>query len=145
MKKTRKLTARKTTRKIATKAKTTARKTDDLNNRIQIIENCSADYVISIHQNSFSDPSVHGAQIFYHSEGPAKELANMIQKEVNPERVAKSNTRYYMLRKTKCPAVIAECGFLSNPFETEQLKKDDYQKQIAQLIATGVDLYITSH
>ena len=122
-----------------------ARKTDDLDNRIGIADEASADYLISIHQNSFSDPSVHGAQMFYYSDGPSGDLAGAIQAAVNPERTAKANTSYYMLRKTKCPAVIVECGFLSNPNEAGLLKSEEYQKQIATLIAQGIDTYISSH
>ena len=122
-----------------------ARKTDDLDNRIGIAEENSADYLISIHQNSFGDPSVHGAQMFYYSEGPSKDLACAIQTAVNPERTAKSDKSYYMLRKTKCPAVIVECGFLSNPNEAGLLRSEEYQKQIATLIAQGIDDYISSH
>lgn len=124
------------------------KKITDMKKRCEIIENANADIVVSIHQNSFSQESVHGAQVFYYeysTEG--KVLAEKIQSSIKQiadsdnGRAAKSNSTYYMLVHTPCPTVIVECGFLSNGQETKQLLSDDYQEKIAEAICAGVNMY----
>lgn len=129
-----------------------SKKTDDLNHRISIIEEASPLVAISIHQNSFQDSSVSGAQVFYYNDtSDSKLLADSIQSALvsgldpSNRRTAKSNTSYYMLKKTSCPTVIVECGFLSNPSEAALLNTEQYRQQTAQAICTGIDNYINSH
>lgn len=129
-----------------------SKKTDDLNHRISIIEDASPIVAISIHQNSFQNSSVSGAQVFYYNDaGDSKLLADSIQSalisELNPakKRTAKSNTSYYMLKNTSCPTVIVECGFLSNPSEAALLNTEQYQQQTAKAICAGIDNYINPH
>ncbi len=125
------------------------KKAADMRERCRIIEENAADIVVSIHQNSYTDSSVAGAQVFYykHSKSGA-ELAQIIQdslkNNVNPDnnRLIKANDSYYMLIHTKCPTVIVECGFLSNPGEAEKLSEEDYQKQIAEAISDGIKEYL---
>lgn len=59
---------------------------------------------------------------------------------LNPEnnRAAKSNDSYYLLKKTSCPIVIVECGFLSNAKECALLETDYYQEKTAWTIHMGV-------
>ncbi|BBF44732.1 N-acetylmuramoyl-L-alanine amidase [Lachnospiraceae bacterium KM106-2] len=124
------------------------KKSVDLRKRVAIINDNDIFLAVSIHQNSFTQQSSKGAQVFYHasSEG-GKILAEIIQEQIKASindgnhRVAKSNESYYMLKKTKCPLVIVECGFLSNPSEAELLLKDDYQEQMAEAIYQGIDQY----
>ena len=125
-------------------------KVGDLNGRCQIIndtyrtnEQC---IMISIHQNSFTQQSVHGAQCFYYQRADnSKRLAEIIQKKLNEqinterEKRAKPNDSYYMLINSKCPAVIIECGFLSNALEEQKLTNQNYQKKLSKIIAQGVD------
>lgn len=125
----------------------TNKKTDDLNNRIKIINEASPEIVVSIHQNSFQDPKVSGAQVFYYGD-ETKEAADILQSELvaglNPEnhRIAKSNTSYYLLKNTPFPVVIVECGFLSNPSEEELLNNDAYRQKTAEAIYNGIDKYL---
>lgn len=127
------------------------KKTADLNARIDIMEQQQVDFVISIHQNSYPDQQVHGAQCFYyHQSAEGKALAEYLQKALvkisDPEnkRLAKANDNYYILKNSSCPVVIVECGFLSNPEEAELLTTDSYQNKIALSIATGIDSYLRS-
>lgn len=114
------------------------KKRADLNNRLDIIHSSGADLAVSIHQNSFTGESVKGAQVFYHTKSPqGKMLAETIQaqlkKTINDgnHRKAKSNSDYYMLRKTECPLVIVECGYLSNANEEKLLNDQEYQEKMA--------------
>lgn len=121
------------------------KKTSDMNNRIEIINEAKADCLISIHQNSFTDSNVFGAQVFYYSESEeakklAEEIQSTIKKEVSPEnnRSIKSGNDYFILRKSVCPGVIVECGFLSNKEETAKLVDEGYQLKLAKAIAEAV-------
>lgn len=127
----------------------TNKKTSDMNNRIEIINGVDADCLISIHQNSYTDGSVKGAQVFYHGTSKeSRELAETLQKylisEVDPEnhREAKQGNDYFILRRSICPGVIIECGFLSCPSETAKLIDEAYQNKIADAITKSVcELY----
>lgn len=125
-----------------------SRKVSDLNNRCKLMNESDAALTICVHQNSFTDPSVKGAQVFYCSGSEdGRKVAELIQtsirENVDPDnaREIKENDSYYMLKNTGIPIVIVECGFLSNAEETELLKDAEYQAKIAQAIAEGVLKY----
>lgn len=125
------------------------KKMADLNKRIDIIHSSQADFAVSIHQNSFGEEYVKGAQIFYYDRSAeGKKLANILQeqlrKSLNEEnhRKAKANDSYFMLKKTECPLVIVECGYMSNYEEAELLTKEEYQEKMAWAIHLGIMQYI---
>ena len=125
-------------------ANATNEKISDMKQRVAKMNSEQPDAVISIHQNSYTDSSVKGAQVFYYShsregEAVAKILQESLQ-EIDPEnhRRAKANETYYLLRRTKVPTVIVECGFLTNPEEAEKLSGEEYQEQIAEAVAKGI-------
>lgn len=116
----------------------TNKKRADLNNRIDLIHSSKAELAISIHQNSFTEEYVKGAQVFYYQQSSqGKKLAEMIQTQLkltiddDNHRKAKSNSTYFMLTKTECPLVIVECGYLSNHKEAELLLEEEYQEKMA--------------
>ena len=124
------------------------KKTADMKRRCLMAEECKADILVSIHQNSYQSEGVKGAQVFYYSHSDEGEkLAKSIQKgfqtvvSPNNGREAKANDSYYILLNVKCPAVIAECGFLSNYEEAELLEKEDYQEKVAEAICSGIEEY----
>lgn len=126
----------------------TNKKTADMKKRCLMAQECDADILVSIHQNSYQSEGVKGAQVFYYSaSSEGKKLAEIMQncfKEIlDPDngRQAKANDSYYILLNVKCPAVIAECGFLSNYEEAELLENESYQKKVAEAVATGIDGY----
>lgn len=103
---------------------------------------------ISIHQNSYTSEDVKGPQVFYYSQSkPGIVLAEIVQDTINAElqierpREEKANDNYYMLVHTDCPSVIVECGFLSNWEEAQLLRDEQYQKQLVDSIAKGVNEY----
>ena len=103
------------------------------------------DMMISVHQNSFPEKNVHGAQVFYYkNSNEGKKLADCIQTQLknnldkNNNRAAKINSSYFILKKIIKPSVIVECGFLSNDNELENLLDDDYQNKIAWGIYLGI-------
>lgn len=129
--------------------KASSQKVSDMRNRVKIIEDADPVVTISIHQNSYTNSSVKGAQTFYYGESAeGKLLAETLQKSLienlDPAnyREAKANESYYLLKKTPTPTVIVECGFLSNPDEELKLQKEDYQGKIVDAICEGLLAYL---
>lgn len=127
----------------------TNKKVQDLQRRVEVIHKAAPVCAVSIHQNSYSEPEVKGAQVFYYTDSPeGKKLAEILQqsmiKTLDPEnrRMAKGNTSYYLLKKTDVPLAIVECGFLSNPEEAELLRSDSYQQKIAEAVCDGILQYL---
>ena len=126
------------------------KKVQDMKRRLEIIENADPVMVVSIHQNSYHEEYVKGAQVFYYATSEnSKQLAEIIQeqlKALDPEnkREAKGNDSYFLLKKTSKPIVIVECGFLSNREEAAELATSFYQEKVAWNIHMGVMKYINS-
>lgn len=119
-------------------------KKKDLEERIQLINSTNPTLALCIHQNSYPDAAIKGAQVFYYTPSEeAKEAATIVQEElrtVDPSntRAIKANDTYYMLKNTKVPTIIVECGFLTNPEEAEKLTNEEYQDQLAKAICDGI-------
>lgn len=123
----------------------TNKKSSDMKNRVGIINGANADCLISIHQNSYMDASAKGAQVFYYGTSEescdlAKRIQALLISDVDPEnhREVKEGNDYYILRKSTCPGVIIECGFLSCPEETSKLVDEGYQDKIAEAVTKAV-------
>ena len=115
----------------------------DMKKRKQIIEDCKADIVISVHQNSCPIPSRRGGTVFFDkSSKSGKALADAIQAELNSlEECVKKNDAlagdYYMLKCTDNPSVIVECGFLTNAEDDRLLNTEEYRDKVAYAIFKG--------
>lgn len=125
------------------------KKVQDMKRRIKLIDEASPALTVSIHQNSYPEEYVHGAQVFYYTGSTqGQQLAESIQaqlvKKVDSEnkRQVKANDSYYLLKKTDVPIVIVECGFLSNSAEAEKLCTQEYQIRVAWAIHMGIMQYL---
>lgn len=128
-----------------------ARKLADLKLREEMIVNSDADLFISVHVNSIPDARWRGAQVFYHKDGHeggaavAKAIQGAIREHIgNTEREALAIKQVYLLKKATVPAVLVETGFLSNPEELKLLTSKEYQEQMAEAIADGIEEYVDS-
>ncbi|MBQ7920798.1 MAG: N-acetylmuramoyl-L-alanine amidase [Lachnospiraceae bacterium] len=126
-------------------------KNGDMRARLRAIEDAGAVIAVSIHQNSFTDGGVQGAQVFYHeSSGEGQELAKSIQESLwerldsEKKREIKADNSYYLLKNSSIPMVIVECGFLSNSRELELLQQETYQRQVAWAIYMGIEKYLNA-
>lgn len=122
-------------------------KITDMEKRVEKIEKVKPDLVVSIHMNSFSMPSEHGAQCYY-QEGDevAKNIADCIQEQLknNLEDNARdfaNHGDYYLLNSTDYPTVIVECGFLTNANDEGLLTTEEYQSKMAYAIMCGIFNY----
>ena len=120
------------------------RKASDLRTRVQTVNDLKSPLLVSIHQNLFPDARYSGAQVFYDPAGEGQALAEALQASfrntVNPgsRREIKKAEGIYLMENVSCPAVLIECGFLSNPKEESNLSSSEYQKNLCILIATEV-------
>ncbi len=124
---------------------TTARqmKVSDMKNRLALYEQAAT--VISIHENHFSVPKYAGAQVFYSGNHPdSVRLAEAIRTQIltgiqpdNRRELKKATDGIFLLYHTKTPAVLVECGFLSNPAESASLKEPAYQQKMAFAVCLG--------
>jgi N-acetylmuramoyl-L-alanine amidase len=124
------------------------KKVSDLKQRVHIVNNTEDAYLISIHQNYFSDGRYSGAQVFYASTEQSKELALLLQRQFplylqkENKRTIKKASGVYLMEHIDCPGVLIECGFLSNPTEAANLGDPVYQKKLCCVIATGVSNFL---
>ena len=125
-------------------------KRKDMEERKRIIEKAEPAAVISVHMNKYGSSSRRGAQVFYYENNEnGKKLAECIQESFNgmEEAVRKCSALsgdYYIVRCTRYPSVICECGFLSNPQDEALLVTDEYQDKIAYEIFKGVISYLSA-
>ncbi len=122
----------------------------DMQNRIKIINDANADVMISLHLNFFSSSKTRGATAFFNADDKnSKTLAESIQRFFN---LSSGQTRdlsalkgdYFLLNQANCPAVICECGFLSNEEEEKLLLTETYRQEISQLIFKGATAFLLS-
>lgn len=119
----------------------------DLSARVALANQRRVDVMISIHADSFADPSVLGPRT-YHQAGSAegKRLADAVQRELraltgNGSTEGKA-ANFYITRNTTMPAILVEIGFLSNPEEETLLRSPVYRERLASAIARGVRRYL---
>ena len=128
------------------------KKTSDLHNRIKIMEETDNAIFVSIHQNKFPDGKYSGTQVFYSpkTKDESQVLAQTIQDYIvntlqkdNKRQIKECGTSVFLMYNAVKPAVLVECGFLSNYEETQKLKSSEYQKKIAFCIAMGIQNYLS--
>ena len=121
------------------------RKVSDLRNRASFVNGIPNAVLLSIHQNSLpSSPVTHGAQTFWNRQEGAEALARTLQAGLNPvvnthraKEPKQIPDSIYLMNHVDAPAVLVECGFLSNREEAARLQQADYQKMLAAVIAVG--------
>jgi N-acetylmuramoyl-L-alanine amidase len=126
------------------------RKTQDLMNRQKIALQYENAIFISIHMNSFPIEKYSGAQIYYSKNNPQSEIiANQIQsafKTIQPNntrQIKPADQSIFLLYRLNCPAILAECGFLSNSLECNKLSDDAYRTQVADVLFGAISKYVS--
>ena len=122
------------------------KKMSDLNARMEIIKRANPNLVISIHMNSFSSQSAHGASTYYRSGDESGQIvSDLIQQSLNTYLGAPSTKGkvgdYYILNESYYTAVLIECGFLSNPEEERLLNTDEYLEKFVDAVYNAILLY----
>ncbi len=129
------------------------KKFNDLNNRLLFTNSVENPIFISIHQNKFPVEKYYGLQVYYSvnnsesfllSELIQQKNAEFLQPE-NNRQVKKAGRNIFLLHRLNCPAVLVECGFLSNSNEEQLLSDSGYQKKLAFIIFSSVMDYLNSN
>lgn len=122
------------------------KKASDLRNRVEQVEAIPNALLISIHQNTYAGSGrYHGAQVFYADAESSQPLARHTQEILrqaldpgNTRQAAKLPGAVYLMDHVTCPAILVECGFLSNPEEDALLRNPGYQTKLAAALASAL-------
>lgn len=123
------------------------RKQADLDRRVKLADSTPNAVLISIHQNKYPSAGPRGAQVLFREDAESIRLAGLVQERFKAalgESVRSSvpiSDSIYLMRKVRCPAVLIECGFLSNPEESKLLRSEAYQTKLALCIACACAEY----
>ena len=123
----------------------------DLTARRRIAEETENPVFVSIHMNSFPESRYSGLQVFYSPNDPlseclAAEIRQYTRQYIQPNNhreIKAANSSIYLLDRLQCPAVLVECGFLSNPEESILLANPDYQQKVAFVLFCSIMSYIS--
>lgn len=117
------------------------KKKADQNARLELIGSTPGAVLISIHQNYYPSETPYGIQVFYGTVEGSQSLAVLMQNNLTVElcpdnrRVAAQiDSGIYLMREAECPAVLVECGFLSNPSERDKLEDPTYRGELAAVL-----------
>lgn len=129
---------------------TREKKNSDLHNRVNIINSNPNNILVSIHQNKFEQAQYSGTQMFYSKNHPdsillAEELRKSVTGFLQPDNkreLKQAEDTIFILKKAEIPAVIVECGFLSNAEEAKKLSDEAYRQQMAFSIYCGIIGYL---
>lgn len=118
------------------------KKVSDLHNRAQLVGELEGAVLVSIHQNTFPQSKYHGTQVFFAPTQGSQVLAETCQQTIQA-KLQPDNSRQakpiadnvYLMNHVNCPAVLVECGFLSNPEEEAMLRQEGYQTKLAAVLA----------
>ena len=121
-------------------------KLEDLRSRVDFVKKYENSVFISIHMNKYPEEYCKGLTVYYSPNDPeSEELGKSIRESTlkylqpnNKRPMKKATSALYVLNRATVPAVLVECGFLSNTEEAELLKTESYQKKLALTIACGI-------
>lgn len=119
-------------------------KSADQNARIKLINSVPDGVLISIHQNFYPDSRPSGSQVLYAATDGSRELGELTHAAIvealcpdNRRVAAQIDSDIYIMRSVHCPAILVECGFISNPGELSRLLSDTYQTKLAAVLLTS--------
>lgn len=125
-----------------------AQKVSDLKERVRTVNETDNALLVSIHQNAFPDSRYSGAQVFYANDSKSQTFAQAMQKTFidtinrGSNRKCKPSDGIYLMQHIQTTGILIECGFLSNPTEEAKLRSENYQKNIACVIASCCSTYL---
>lgn len=113
----------------------------ELEYRAELTNRTQNPVLVSIHQNYYPTAQPCGAQVIYSANGESEQLGNIFQTNIvnclenyNRHLAQKDNNRLYVLENVSCPAILVECGFVSNHFDIGKLTDSSYQTALAAVM-----------
>ena len=118
----------------------------DLAARLAIADSTDNAIFVSIHMNSYTDPKYSGLQVWYSQNNPLSySLAELVQgsnklylQPDNNRKTKAATSSIHLLHKATCPAILVECGFLSNTDETALFETEEYRKKVAFMLFSSI-------
>ena len=115
------------------------KKAYDLKNRLKIAEEKENSIYVGIHMNKFVEEKYSGLQVYYSPNNDlsykiATDVKDIVKSNLQPQNrrdVKRANSSIYILHKAQIPAILIECGFLSNEKELSLLKTEEYRRALA--------------
>ncbi len=128
----------------------TSEKNGDLKARVELTEQTENAILVSLHMNKYPDPSVKGITFYFSPNHPeSRALAISLRDEIGqalsvekPRPLKEADSSIYILHRVTRPAVLVECGFLSNAYEVALLSSEDYRARFAEALAQGIQHYL---
>ncbi len=125
------------------------RKSHDLKARAKLVEKTDGAVLISIHQNFYPHGSPKGPQVFFSKNEGSMQLAQLAQTMIN-KAVSPGNKRLaapiaqkiFLMKNVSCPAILAECGFLSNKEEALLLQSEEYRLKLALALMSAYAAFV---
>lgn len=122
------------------------KKTYDLRNRLRFTNEAEGDVLVSIHMNKFFQSQYSGLQVYYspnndNSKLLADGIKNTVRQNLQPDNereTKKATSSIYLLKNVDIPAVLVECGFLSNEIESQKLATTDYRRDLASALTASI-------
>ena len=122
----------------------------DLAARLKIGKETKNSVFVSIHMNSFPQQQYSGLQVWYSpNDSRSAEIAENVRKNVvsllqeqNTRKIKPASSNIFLLNRLESPAILIECGFLSNPRECSLLNTKEYRRQLAFSIFTSISEFI---
>ena len=129
------------------------KKYQDVRRRLEIAQNQENPVLVSIHMNFFAQTQYSGLQVWYSkADARSRLLANLVQSNVkynlqpnNKRNIKEATSSIFLLDKATFPAILIECGFLSNPDEAHALADENYRQKLAEIIFNSIMTYISQN
>ena len=124
----------------------------DLAARLEVAKTYEESIFVSIHMNAFSDKRYSGLQVWYSPKCPeSMVLAQKIQSNTrqklqpnNKRTIKAADSKIFLLDNAISPAVLVECGFLSNPNESKLFESDTYKNELARVIYEAIMEFLSN-
>lgn len=129
------------------------KKAQDVRKRLEIASSQENPVLVSIHMNYFAQTKYSGLQVWYsQNDARSRALASLVQSGMksalqpsNKRTIKEATSSIFLLHNATFPAVLIECGFLSNPDEARALSDADYRHEIAKVIFDAIMQYISQN
>ena len=122
----------------------------DLAARLKISRETENSVFVSIHMNAFPQTQYSGLQVYYSpNDDTSADLAALIQNNTksllqptNTRKIKSASSNIYLLDRITTPAVLVECGFLSNAEECALLSDAEYRQKLSLILATAIAQFV---
>lgn len=125
---------------------------DELVYRVDVVNSTDNPVLLSIHQNCYPTAQPSGAQVIYSQNGYSESFGQLMHSNLvsylDPQnrRVAEPDkSKLYILSNVDCPAILVECGFVSNHTDITKLTDSRYQTALSTVLMASFIQFANSN